>query len=861
MLFMRNDMKHGKGHAAFVKIFICAVAIFILSAAVPSDIYGYTAVRGTVSVKSGKVRKDADAKSAFVFGVTKDEIVTIVGEKKGTDGNLWYQVKVLNSTGYIRSNLVKKSNTVVKGESTIEVTDAPASAPNTGNSGNTGTPAAEQQVVANTDGTVPTVKGSNVIVREQSSTKSGIRTMVQNGQVLTVISNEQGQDGKTWYYVSFVKNNSTYKGYIRSDLVNMSGTAPTTNQAENPGTQENAQPEQNAQTTVQSEPSQVQIGTIRGMGVNIRKEPLNGAVICKLNAGSTITVTEQIRGADMNIWCKINFTYNKQPQTGYVRSDFTNGITLGIASEIAQQKIDEQKKAEEEAKLKAQQEAQQNNQGNQQTDNNGTFSPNASIKGTGVRIREAAVSGAVICQLDTGYPVQKLEEVDGSDGYKWFKISFSKNDKMREGYVRSDLVTVSVSQYANVVSDADFEAQINEFPEAYKASLRALHEKYPSWRFVPVNTGLEWKDVVAAESKVGKNLVSKSSIASWKSTEPQAYNWTTNTWYGFDGGSWAAASTELIQYYLDPRNFLDENGIFVFETLGFEEYQNETGVQNILSTSFMRGDYQDTDGATRTYSGTFAEAGRAFGISPYHLASRCLQEQGTLGASQSISGKVAGLEGYFNYFNIGAYATGNRTATINGLYYAAGSEDNYFRPWNTRYRSIMGAAKYIADKYISVGQNTLYFQKFNVVNTTNGIFSHQYMSNVVAASAESARLRKAYADLNTTLVFRIPYYNNMPGTNCIKPTSDSNPNTNLSALWVEGYSFSTDFSPVNSLYYMNVPENVEYINICATPVSSSSYVSGAGTVPLGFGDNKYQVICKAQNGSSKVYTIMIRRGQ
>ncbi len=352
-----------------------------------------------------------------------------------------------------------------------------------------------------------------------------------------------------------------------------------------------------------------------------------------------------------------------------------------------------------------------------------------------------------------------------------------------------------------------------------------------------------------------------SSIASWKSTAPQAYNWATNTWYGFDGGSWAAASPELIKYYLDPRNFLDDSGIFQFETLGFEEYQNEEGITNIVASTFMKNPVTDTDGVTRTYEQMFMDAGRTFNVSPYHLASRCVQEQGAFGTSQSISGKVKGFENLFNYFNIGAFAANGRTATINGLIYASGSDGDYYRPWNARLKSIFGSAKYISDKYVAVGQNTLYFQKFNVINSKNGLYSHQYMSNIVAASYESARLKKAYKDLNTTLVFRIPIYNNMPAQRCVKPTSDSNPNTYLSSIKIEGYEFTTPFSSVTNLYYLNVADNVEYVNVSAAPVSPTASVGGTGTIRLNRGDNKVQIVCKAQNGSSKVYTIMIRRGQ
>jgi len=72
---------------------------------------------------------------------------------------------------------------------------------------------------------------------------------------------------------------------------------------------------------------------------------------------------------------------------------------------------------------------------------------------------------------------------------------------------------------------------------------------------------------VAAESAVGKNLVGKNAVVSWKSLESTAYNRKKNTWYGFDGGSWVAASTALVQYYLDPRNFLGETSVFQFESL------------------------------------------------------------------------------------------------------------------------------------------------------------------------------------------------------------------------------------------------------------------------------------------------------
>ena len=823
--FYRQVQK--KGCSLFVKMSALILVTLCVTLGVTVEMaqnaYGYTAVRATVTVKSGKVRKTPSQKGQFVFGVIKDETVTVIGEEKGDDGKTWYKIKVLGSVGYIRSDLIKKSNIEVKSESTPDENNNPS-----GNSGTSGDANSAGNSATNSGTAGPQVKGSNVICREEASTKSGIRIVLQNGQPLTIISTEKGKDdGKEWHFVSFRKNDKDYKGYIRSDLVNMSGTSQSS-AADSSG---------NASFDGTKEP---QVGKIKGTGVNIRKAPVDGKIICRLTTGNQITVTDQLRSdADGQIWYAISFLNNKKPENGYVRSDLTEGITP----------YESLTKTEEPKEEPAGNTAEEPKQPES----------SASIKGMGVRIREKVVNGNIVAQLDTGYPIEVLEEVNADDGFKWYRIKFSKNDKEKEGYVRSDLVTIVNTNYNTQSSDADFEEQIKEFPDDYKAQLRALHEKYPNWQFEAVKTGLEWSDVVKNESKVGRNLVAKTSIASWKSTEPQAYNWASNTWYGFDGGSWAAASTELIQYYLDPRNFLDDSGIFQFETLEFKDYQNVDGVKNALAGTFMAGDYSDTDGETRSYASTFFEAGQNYGINPYHLASRAVQEQGVLGRSQSIAGNVSGLENLFNYFNIGAFAANGNSATINGLYYAAGADENYLRPWNSRYKSINGSAKYIADKYVSVGQNTLYFQKFNVVNSKNGIYSHQYMSNIVAASYESARLKKAYSDLNTKLIFRIPVYNNMPSAKCVKPTSDSNPNTYLSKLWVDGYSFTTEFSSVNSTYYLTVGSDVESVNIGAEAVSSSSSVGGTGTYTLNSGENRIQVVCKAQNGATKGYTIVISK--
>lgn len=391
------------------------------------------------------------------------------------------------------------------------------------------------------------------------------------------------------------------------------------------------------------------------------------------------------------------------------------------------------------------------------------------------------------------------------------------------------------------------------FPDSYCAKLAPLQERYPSWDFRAVQTGLDFQTAVNAESAPGKNLVQSKSNDARKSMDAAAYDWTSNTWYGYDGDSWVCASSAYIAYCMDPRNFLDETHIFQFESLNYQAYQNVEGTQNILNNTFMAGNYVDADSAQRNYPNDFVTIGSGLGISPYHLAARCKQEQGTKGTSQLISGTYAGYEGYFNYFNIGAYTTSNASAVQNGLNYAKNAG------WNTRYKAIQGGSQILHNKYVAIGQNTLYFQKFNVVYTPS-LYAHQYMTNVQAAISEGASMSKAYSNKSQSFVFYIPVYQNMPESP-VAFSDSGNGNNWLSGLAVEGYSLTPSFRGDVTDYSLVVGQNIGSVNISAVAVAGTSTVSGNGSHGLNYGTNVVEVTCKAQNGSAKTYTVSIVRKQ
>jgi len=856
---------HMKGvQGLFLKamVFVMVIMQVTTSTMLTKNTYGATATQGTVKVSSGKVRMEASTSSAVTFCVTNNESVAILGEVSGKDGNKWYQIAVGDSTGYIRSDLVNKTDKKVTVSDSLAPTkaqesssssnknnsDSKSQATTTTTTTTTTTSAGTSNQTSQSSGNVGVINGTNVRMRSAASTSSGIASVLEIGTIVSILAEGKASDGQIWYQVKY--NGLT--GFIRGDLVNkVEKTTTTTTTSTTSNSSESSSSSSNQ-------------GTVKGSAVRIRDvASLTGSVLTSVNAGTKLNVLGKATGSDRE-WYKIEVEIAGKITNGYIAADYldvpenvTNTSSQDSTSEATKEKIDEVSKENTTQTTTTTTTSTTTTAEGQSAATSGSF---ASIKGIGVRVREVPVSGNVICQLSTGHPLTIVADTTGDDGNKWYQVTFSYQGSSRTGYVRYDFVALAsqVTETAPVGS-AEFEQSIAALPESYKNSLRAIHSSHPAWTFEVVDTGLDWNEALTAESSVGKNLVSKNSIASWKSTAAQAYDWSSNTWYTFDGGSWVSASSELIAYYMDPRNFLNESGIYQFECLDYKDTQKKESVSKMLTGTFMSGDFTDADGTVANYAEVFTMIGQMVGVSPYLLAGRCLQEQGIYGKSNSIAGNVAGYEGYYNYFNIGAYAYSGRSATTNGLIYAQGTEESSYRPWNTRIKSIYGGSKYIAEKYVSKGQNTLYFQKFNVVNSENTIYSHQYMSNIQAASSESARLQLAYLGDDEALHFRIPFYRNMPEMQCAKPTSDSNPNTYLSTLTVDGYELMPKFSGATENYTVNVDSQTEYININAAAVVTSSAIGGTGTYAVSQGTNVFYVAVKSQNGAVKTYTITVQR--
>lgn len=282
------------------------------------------------------------------------------------------------------------------------------------------------------------------------------------------------------------------------------------------------------------------------------------------------------------------------------------------------------------------------------------------------------------------------------------------------------------------------------------------------------------------------------------------------------------------------------------------------GASSGVGTSGSSGSSGAPLSGSTSYADILMNAGAQSGVNPYVLAAMIIQEQGTNGTGGSISGREAGYEGFYNFFNIEAYQSGSLSAVQRGLWYASQS-GSYERPWNSVDRSILGGSVYYGNNYVKVGQDTFYLKKFNVQG--NNLYKHQYMTNVQGAASEAVKMSKAYtAELKKTpLEFKIPVFEQMPETACAMPTGDGSPNNKLNGLGVSGFDLTPTFSKDTASYDLIVNPSVSNITVQATAADSNAVVSGAGNVQLANGNNDIAVKVKASNGTERVYNIRVVR--
>ena len=443
---------------------------------------------------------------------------------------------------------------------------------------------------------------------------------------------------------------------------------------------------------------------------------------------------------------------------------------------------------------------------------------------------------------------------------RWAHVIFDINEYCYEGYIQFELLSVSY--------DADLMAadETQAFPADYQSALNALHQAHPNWVFKPVYVGDTFDYAVGQQMAVASRaLVSTYYNECFRSMLDRDYNWQTNTWKAWEPG-WAGASEETVRYYMDPRNFLNENDIFMFESLTYEKYQEEDVVEAALANTFMAN--TNVPGEEYTYAWLFCWIGEKYDINPVALASRVRQEQGA-GTSDLISGKYSGYEGLYNYFNIQATGSTKDEIIKNGLKEAK-TGSTIMMPdgtvssgaWDTPSKAVIGGSLKFANLYILKNQNTLYAQKFDYDGKYNGKYWHQYMTNIMAPYSEGNQVRRSYSksgQLENSFVFLIPVYDERP-TESPKPQERKNQNSCLKSLTVNDQEVITAFDKTQKDFYYSVGEKTVYANVRVKTASSSATLKFSNIGSMSHKVEVSTITVTAEDGTQTQYRLFVGRG-
>lgn len=469
----------------------------------------------------------------------------------------------------------------------------------------------------------------------------------------------------------------------------------------------------------------------------------------------------------------------------------------------------------------------------------------ARVNANDVNVHESSSSTSKnISTLSLGVNVNILEETNDSNKScnKMYKIKFN-GDKV--GYICSEYVT----KKTDIILDDNEYAQVlreQKFPESYIPYLSYLHSKYPNWVFNPKETNINFN--IAVDSEEGKNYMQTTNNNYRTSSTPA------------EGSSWFKVNSQVIAFYMDPRNWLTEERIFMFEKQAYND-KFEDSYLKMVKSIFGSGALADDK-----YTIPIVNSGKNNRISPLFIAARIRLEVGANG-SDSTNGttftwKGKKYSGYYNFFNIGAYQTtidGVKYSAIQrGLAYAAKLINRSGSVWNNIEVAITEGSNFLLDSYVNNGQGTLYYQKFNVA--TSSPFTHQYQTNIQAPVTEGNKIYNAYKTgnlLNEALEFEIPIFLNMPEFTSLPASGDST-NT-LKSLSVDGYYMLPGFEKDVTDYEIYVPSSINKINVNAISDSNLSTITGNGEIEITDDNSLITISNTSQTGIEKKYSITIHK--
>lgn len=407
-----------------------------------------------------------------------------------------------------------------------------------------------------------------------------------------------------------------------------------------------------------------------------------------------------------------------------------------------------------------------------------------------------------------------------SDG--WYKVKYfnNKTGYICKTYVDSySSVTKKDTSYCNTLKNSGF-------PSSYCPYLSYLHSKHPNWTFKAEKVGDSFLNAINQEAGKNYTQISASSyVSSTNIAEKPNWRRASDAYIAFmlDPRNYLNEKNIFAFEQLSYNSTLDNKTIVRsilkntwLDSSTYADYFVNAGKNKNISPGVLAARVKQEGGSNKNYAGVSGKVTNYWNVtnSGYVCSSYGTKDgsyfkvkSGNLNVRSGPSTAKAKLKypngkyitanskdelklvttttytgdgcsagwykvkvnkslyGIYNFYNIGAYGD---NPVLRGLAAAAGYVDDFdAAPWNTIDKAITNGAAFVANGYINRGQDTLYYQKFDVdTNTTYyDRYSHQYMTNILAPASEGLSTYRSYESLgilNKKLVFKIPVYNSMP---------------------------------------------------------------------------------------------------
>ena len=286
----------------------------------------------------------------------------------------------------------------------------------------------------------------------------------------------------------------------------------------------------------------------------------------------------------------------------------------------------------------------------------------------------------------------------------------------------------------------------------FKEKLDTLKANHPNWKFIIMETGLDFEQVIKAQYT--GHLGTPKNLIQGKTGE-----WICSICGDrvYDTGNWKCASEQAIRYYMDTRNWLVDSP-YLFQFLATDYLQTtDDKVYGSLNGTFLY---------SRENASIINRVCREKNANPYYIIARLLQEQGNAGGATS---KMVDTDGtvYYNLFNIGASGNSQQEVYNNAL--ARAKREG----WTSIEKCLSDGITFLFSAYINNKQNSIYLNKFDV-ESYGGLYIRQYMQNIEAPKSEGTSMynkMKSAGLLNENLTFIIPVYENMSSLSSSSPDS------------------------------------------------------------------------------------------